>query len=149
MDNLKQPDQGLSSNCWASWHYTQDLGQECHDVERKDHSDPTRSSGKGLCEGPSGTIEAPQRGVHDCQHFLCEQDSVLPNVESQDMFYGNQSPPGQSYSTNIHGIQGDLPVLSPLQLLHYKGTCGWGNCTPQDSDWIPTRWTTGQSSQPQ
>jgi hypothetical protein len=28
------------------------LGQECHDVERKDHSDPTRSSGKGFVKVP-------------------------------------------------------------------------------------------------
>jgi hypothetical protein len=34
--------------------------------ERKDHLDQTRSIGKGLCEGSSGTIEAPQRGVRDC-----------------------------------------------------------------------------------
>jgi hypothetical protein len=42
--------------------------------------DQTRSSGKGLCEGSSGTIEAPQRGVRDCWLFLCEQDSILPNA---------------------------------------------------------------------
>jgi hypothetical protein len=30
--------------------------------------------------------------------------------------------------------QGDLPVLSPMWLLHYNGTCGWGICTPQGSD---------------
>jgi hypothetical protein len=46
-------------------------------------------------------------------------------------FMAIKSPPGQSYSTNIHGIQRDLPVLSPLWLLHYKGTCGWGNCAPK------------------
>ena len=36
--------------------------------------------------------------------------------------------------TNIHGVQGDLPVLSPTWLSHYNGTCGWGICTPQGSD---------------
>jgi hypothetical protein len=30
--------------------------------------------------------------------------------------------------------QGDLPVLSPMWLLHYNGTFGWGICTPQGSD---------------
>jgi hypothetical protein len=43
-------------------------------------------------EGSSGAIEAPQRGVYHCPPFLCEQDSILPNIESQDMFYGDQSP---------------------------------------------------------
>jgi hypothetical protein len=60
--------------------------------------------------------------------------SFFSNIESQDMFYGNQSPCGQNCSTNIHGIQGDLPVLSPTWLSHYNGTCGWGICTPQGSD---------------
>jgi hypothetical protein len=86
------------------------------------------------CEGSSGAIEAPQRSVHHCQPFLCKQDSVFPNVELQDMFYGNQSPRRQNCSANIQGGQGDLPVLSPTWLLHYNGTCGWGICTPQGSD---------------
>jgi hypothetical protein len=88
----------------------------------------------GLCEGSSGAIEAPQRGVYHCQPFLCEQDSVLPNVKLQGMFYGNQSPRGQNYSTNIHGIQGDLSVLSAMWLPHYNRICRWGMCTPQGSD---------------
>jgi hypothetical protein len=82
-------------------------------LERKDHSDDTRSGGKGLCEGSSGAIETPQRGVCHCQPFLCEQNSILPHVESQDMLYGNQSPHRQKCSANIHGVQGNLPVLSP------------------------------------
>jgi hypothetical protein len=61
-------------------------------------------------------------------------NNLFFNVESQDMFYSNQSPCGQNCSANIHGIQGDLPVLSPTWLLHYNGTCGWGICTPQGSD---------------
>jgi hypothetical protein len=32
--------------------------------------------------------------------------------------------------------------------LHYNGTCRWGICTPQGSDWISTRWTNGQPSKP-
>jgi hypothetical protein len=57
---------------------------------------------------------------------------------SQDMFHSNQPPCGQNCSTNIHGIQGDLPVLSPSCLSHYNGTCRWGICTPQNSDQIPS-----------
>jgi hypothetical protein len=62
------------------------------------------------------------------------------------MFYGNQSPRGQNCSVNIHGVQGDLALLSPTWLQHYNSTCGWGICTPQGSDWISTRWTNGQPS---
>ncbi len=64
------------------------------------------------------------------------------------MFYGNQSPHRQNYSTNIHGIQGYLPVFSSTWLPHYNGTCRLGICTPQGSDWISTRWTKGQPSKP-
>jgi hypothetical protein len=80
----------------------------------------------------SGAIEAPQRGVYYCQPFLCEQDSVLSNVELQEMFYSNQSPLRQNCSAYIHGVQGDahLPVLSPTWLSQYNSTCGWGICTP-------------------
>jgi hypothetical protein len=79
-------------------------------------------------------IEAPQRGVYHCQPFLCKQDSILPSIMSQDMFYGNQSPCGQNCSANIHGVQGDLLVLSSMWLPHYNGTCRWGIRTPQGSD---------------
>jgi hypothetical protein len=71
MDHSEQPDQGLSSsNSQSHQHCTQNLVQECCGVERKDHSDETRSSGKGLCKGSSGAIETPQRGVYCCQPFL-------------------------------------------------------------------------------
>jgi hypothetical protein len=134
MDYLEQLDQGLSSNSQAHQHCAQDLRQGCCGIERKDHSDEARSGGKGLCEGSSEAIEAPQGGVYHCRPFLCEQDFILPKFESQDMFYGNQSAHGQNCSTNIHGIQGDLPVLTPTWLLHYNGTCRSGICTPQGSD---------------
>jgi hypothetical protein len=39
MDHSEQPDQGLSSNSRSRQHCTQNLGQECCGVERKDHSD--------------------------------------------------------------------------------------------------------------
>jgi hypothetical protein len=32
--------------------------------------------------------------------------------------------------------------------LHYNGTCRWGICITQGSDWVPTRWTNGQPSKP-
>ncbi len=73
MDHSEQPDQGLFSNSWARWHCTQDLGQEYRSVERKDHLDETRSGGKGLCEGSSGAIETPQRGVYQCQPFFVKK----------------------------------------------------------------------------
>jgi hypothetical protein len=46
----------------------------------------------------------------------------------------SQSPHGQNCSANTHGIPGDLPVLSPMWLPHYNGTCRWGICIPQGSD---------------
>jgi hypothetical protein len=72
--------------------------------------------------------------VYITANLFFQQDSVFPNVESQDMFYGNQSPRGQNCSANIQGVQGDLPVLSPTWLSHYNGTCRQGICTPQGSD---------------
>jgi hypothetical protein len=66
--------------------------------------------------------------------FVNKIPFFLTSLELQDMFYGNQSPRGQNCPANIHGFQGDLPVLSPTWLLHYNSTCGWGICTPQGSD---------------
>jgi hypothetical protein len=66
------------------------------------------------CSHPSISILCARFGWWNNKNwpFLCEQDSVLPNIELQDMFYGNQSPRGQNCPANIHSIQGDLPVLS-------------------------------------
>jgi hypothetical protein len=42
----------------------------------------------------------------------------------QDMFYGNQSPCGQNCSTNIHGIQRDLPALWRTAMVDSFGCSG-------------------------
>jgi hypothetical protein len=49
---------------------------------------------------------------------------MLPNVELQDMFFGNQLPRGQNCLANIHGFQGDLPSLDRgfcLTTIHVDG----------------------------
>jgi hypothetical protein len=55
-----------------------------------------------------------------------------------DLFFVNMilffPPCGQNCSANIHGIQGDLPGLSPTWLSHYNSKYRWGICTPQGSD---------------
>jgi hypothetical protein len=91
------------------------LWQECCSIERKDHTVQTKPYpvARDFVKVPLElAVEAPQRGVHDCQPFLCEQDSIIPNVKSEDIFHSKQSPFGQNCSANIHRIHGDLPVLS-------------------------------------
>ncbi len=58
--------------------------------------------------------------------FVNKIPFFLMYVELQDIFYGNQSPHRQNCSANIHSVQGDLPVLSPVWLPHYNGTYRWG-----------------------
>ena len=76
------------------------------------------------------------------QHFLCEKYSILSDVESEDIFYGCQSPYKPHGSINIQGFQVGLPIIYTSWFPHHNGACIWQVLSFEYYGKLPTRGST-------
>ena len=76
--------------------------------------------------------------------FFCDQDSILPNVKSEDLFHEFQSPLKPHSLGNIQGLQVDLSLLPTSCFLNHNGAFGWRVRAFEDPDRVPTKWSTGK-----
>ena len=93
---------------------------------------------------PVGLIKFHNEVFLTC-NFFCEQDPILPGVESENILHRSQSP-SKLYSTrNIQSFQGGIPVLTTSWIPHHQSACRSQVRDFEEPDRVPNRGSTSKS----
>ena len=120
------------------------MGQENFSIEILDHSENPNVVAKDQVKIPLGLIKLHKEVLLTCNIFFCEQYPILPEVESEDIIHGSQSPRKLHSLRNIQIFQGGISVLPTSWLPYHPISFIRRVWSFEDPDRVPTMVSTSK-----